>query len=119
MLHQRYIWNISKNDCNSDQQWLKILDAWNYCLYFKWNEDGKLDISYEKKNDSLSNYVSIVSVVSVPTIILVSSALALFATIVVKNTMSRNWCHRCMLSPIELEICGHKRWFKDRKINSR
>ena len=49
MLHQRYIWNISKNDCNSDQQWLKILDAWNYCLYFKWNEDGKLDISYEKK----------------------------------------------------------------------
>ena len=35
----------------------------DYCLYFKWKEDGKLEVSYEEKdNDSLSNYVSHVSI---------------------------------------------------------
>ena len=54
----------------------------NYCLYFKWKEDGILEISYEEKNnDSLSNYISFISV---PKRILVSGGLAFFATIVWK-----------------------------------
>ena len=35
----------------------------DYCLYFKWKEDGKLEVAYEEKdNDSLSNNVSYVSI---------------------------------------------------------
>ena len=34
-----------------------------HCLYLKWKEDGKLEVAYEEKdNDSLSNYVSYVSI---------------------------------------------------------
>ena len=34
-----------------------------YRLYFKWKEDGKLEVAYkEKDNDLLSNYVSHVSI---------------------------------------------------------
>ena len=51
----------------------------NYCLYFQWQEDCILEILYEKKNDdSLSNYISFISV---PIRILVSDDLAVFATI--------------------------------------
>ena len=54
----------------------------NYYLYFKWKEDGILEIPYEEKsNDSLSNYKSFISV---PTRILVSGDLELFANIVRK-----------------------------------
>ena len=37
----------------------------NCCLYFKWNEDGILEISFEgENNNSLSNYTSFVSISS-------------------------------------------------------
>ena len=42
------------------------------CLYFKWKEDGKLVVSYEKNgNDSLNNYISHIII---PTRILISGA---------------------------------------------
>ena len=35
----------------------------NYCLYFKWKDDGNKEISYKEKNkDSLINYTSFISV---------------------------------------------------------
>ena len=46
----------------------------DYCLYFKWKEDGNLIISYEKKdNESLTKYISYISI---PTKILISGDLA-------------------------------------------
>ena len=46
----------------------------DYCSYFKWKEDGKLEVAYEEKiNDSLSNYASYVSI---PLRILISGDLA-------------------------------------------
>ena len=74
----------------------------NYCLYFKWKEDSNLEISYDEKNyDSLSNYISFISV---PTRILVSSDLAIFDMIVRKFNMSRYWCHWCMLPVTEWKV---------------
>ena len=65
---------------NNDLEYLRRKD---YCLYFKWKEDGKLEVSYEEKdNDSLSNYVSHVSI---PLRILISGDLAFFATVVGKK----------------------------------
>ena len=47
---------ILANPLNNDLEYLMRKD---YCLYFKWKEDGKLEVEYEEKdNDSLSNYVS-------------------------------------------------------------
>ena len=67
-----------------------------FCLYFKWNDDGKIDISYKKKdNDSLSSYVSFMSV---PTRILDSCDLEFFATIGGKNNMFGHWRHWYVLS---------------------
>ena len=52
----------------------------DYCLYFKWKEDSKLEVAYEEKdNDSLSNYVSYVSI-ALRT--LISSDLAYYGTAV-------------------------------------
>ena len=54
----------------------------NYYLNFKWKEDSILETSCEEKNsDSLSN---VTKFISVPTRILVSGDLAIFATIVGK-----------------------------------
>ena len=37
----------------------------DYCLYFKWKEDGNLIVSYEKKdNESLTNYISYISILT-------------------------------------------------------
>ena len=53
---------------NNDLEYLMRKD---YCLYFKWKEDGKLEVAYEEKdNDSLSNYVTYASI---PIRILISS----------------------------------------------
>ena len=63
----------------------------NYCLYFKWKEDGNVEISYdEKSSDSLSNYISFISV---PTRIIVSGDLAFITTIVGENNISEDCCH--------------------------
>ena len=79
----------------------------NYCLYFKWKEDGILEILYkEHNNDSFSNYTSFISV---PTRILVSGDLAFFATIVGENNISGHWCHWCMLSATEWGNCDHEK----------
>ena len=86
---------------------LKYLRRKDYCLYFKWKEDGKLEVSYEEKdNDSLSNYVSHVSI---PLRILISGDLAFFATVVGKKNMSGKWCHWCNLSVAEWEDCDHEK----------
>ena len=59
----------------------------DYCLYFKWKEDGKLEVAYEEKdNDSLSNYVFYVSI---PLRILISGDLA-FSTVVGKKICLEN-----------------------------
>ena len=70
---------------------LKYLMHDNYCLYFKWEENGILEMSYkEKNNDSLSHYISFKSF---PTKLLVSGYLAFFTTIVGENDMSEHWYH--------------------------
>ena len=39
--------------------YLEYLMRKDYCLHFKWKEDGKLEVVYEEKDiDSLSNYFS-------------------------------------------------------------
>ena len=86
---------------------LKYLMYDNYYLYFKWKEDAILEISYEElNNDSLSNYISFISV---PIIILVSSNFLFFASIVGENNMFGHWCHWCMLSPTEWKSWGHEK----------
>ena len=65
---------------NNDLKYLRRID---YCLYFKWKEDGKLEVSYEEKdNDSLSNYVSHVSI---PLGILISGDLAFLQQLLEKK----------------------------------
>ena len=59
----------------------------DYCLYFKWKEDGKLEVAYEEENYSLSNYVSYVSI---PLRISIFGDLAFFATVVDKKTFLEN-----------------------------
>ena len=89
---------------NNDLEYLMRED---YSLYFKRKDDGKLIVSYEKKdNELLTNYISCISI---PTRILISGDLAFFATIVGKNNMSGHWCHWCMLSPSEWENCDHEK----------
>ena len=59
-----------------------------YCLYFKWKEDGKLEVAYEEKdNDPLSNYVSYMSI---PLRILISGDLTFFATVAGKKICLEN-----------------------------
>ena len=61
---------------------LEYLVRKDYCLYFKWNEDGNLGVSYERKdNESLTNYISYISI---PTRILVSGDLAFFQKLLEK-----------------------------------
>ena len=67
---------------------LEYLIQKDYCIYFKWKENGKLEVSYEEKNnDSLSNYVSHVSI---PLSILISSDLVFFATVVGRKKRLEN-----------------------------
>ena len=53
---------------------------------FKWNDEGKLDSYYLKKNESLLNNVS---GISVPTKNLILGDLVFFATIVGKKNMPK------------------------------
>ena len=70
----------------------------NLCLYFKWNGDGRIDISYKKKdNDSLSSYVSFMFL---STRILDSCDLAFLLRLLGSN-MFGHWCHWYVLSPSE------------------
>ena len=67
---------------------------------------GKLEVAYEKKdNDSLSNYISYVSV---PFKNLIYGDLAFCSSCWQKN-MSEKWYHWCMLSPAEWENCDHEK----------
>ena len=69
---------------------LKYLIHDNYCLYLNRKTMVIQKFHMRKKNDSLSNYISFISV---PTRILVLGDLAFFATIVGENNMSGYWCH--------------------------
>ena len=90
--------HILATPLNNDLEYLMRKD---YCLYFKWKVDGKLEVAYEEKeNDSLSNYVSHVSI---PLSILISGDLAFLQQLLEKN-MSGKWCHWCKLSPAKWEI---------------
>ena len=60
----------------------------------------------KKDNESLTNYISCISI---PTRKLISGGLAFFATIVGKNNMPEHWCHWCMLPPSEWENCDHEK----------
>ena len=64
---------------NNDLEYLMRKD---YSLYFKRKEDGKLSVAYEEKNDSLSNYVSYVSI---RLRILISGDLAFLQQLLVKT----------------------------------
>ena len=69
-----------------------------YCLYFKGKEDGKLQVVFEKKDDdSLSNYISYVSV---PLNFLITGDLFFLKQLLAKK-MPDKWCHWSMLSPAE------------------
>ena len=59
-IHMKYFNNTLSTPLNNNLKYLKRKD---YCLYCKWKKYGKLEVAYEKKdNDSLSNYISYVSV---------------------------------------------------------
>ena len=73
--------NILATLINNDLEYLTRKD---YYKYFKWEVDGKLAVSYERKNNySLKNYISYISI---PTRILVSSGLVFLQQLLEKIT---------------------------------
>ena len=80
----------------------------DYWLYFKWKEDGKLEVAYEENdNESLFEYFFYVSV---PLRILISGDFSFFFyNSCWQKNMSRKWCHWFMLSPAEWKNCDHEK----------